>query len=195
MMVDNSYLLVHCVCCTKSLLTSHFDFLTKCYYYAFFFLLLPEMFIGFTKRIQSVSEGEVQPEEYIPITVNVSTNRMSEINYNVYFQYQDVTSSAIVEPLSSNESIEYDALFGERLDLNEPILELQEIKAGQTSTSIQLLIFNDLIPEEEECFTLRILPVDVVGLRNLPECNENGDSFFCEHTICIIDDDGKYKDD
>ena len=148
------------------------------------------MVIGFTERIQSVSEGEVQPEEYIPITVNVPTNRISEINYNVYFRYQDVTSSAKVEPLSSNDS-EYDALFGERLDSNKPIEELQEIEAGRTSTSIQLLIFNDLIPEEEECFTLRIVPAN--SPRNRPECNEHGDSFFCEHTICIIDDDGKYK--
>ena len=151
------------------------------------------MFIGFTERKQTLSEGEAQPEEVIPITVNVSTNRISEVNYNVYFRYQDVTSSAIVEPLSSNESIEYDALFGERLDSSEPIQELQEIEAGRTSISIQLLIFNDLIPEEEECFTLRIVPVHVVSLRNRPECNEHGDSFFCEHTICIMDDDGKYK--
>ena len=147
------------------------------------------MFIGFTGRKQTLSEGEAQPEEIIPITVNVSTNRISELNYNVYFRYQDVTSSAIVEPLSSNESIEYDALFGERLDSNKPIEELQEIEAGRTSTSIQLLIFNDLIPEEEECFTLRIIPADSLH----PECNEHGDSFFCEHTICIMDDDGKYK--
>ena len=150
-----------------------------------------DMFIGFTERIQTVSEGEVQPEEYIPITVNVSTNRISEINYNVYFRYQDVTSSAIVEPLSSNESIEYDALFGERLDSNKPIEELQEIRSGQTSTSIQIKILNDLIPEKKECFTLRILSANSPRIR--PECNEHGKTFFCEHTICIIDDDGKYK--
>ena len=149
------------------------------------------MFIGFTERIQTVSEGEVQPEEYIPITVDVSTNRISELNYNVYFRYQDVTSSAIVEPLGFS-NVEYDALFGEQLDSNEPIQELRQIKSGQTSTSIQLMIFNDIIPEEEECFTLRILSADIPGVRELSECNENGDSFFCEHTICIIDDDGKY---
>ena len=146
------------------------------------------MFIGFTERKQTVSEGEAQPEEFISITVNVSIDRISEIDYNVFFRYQDVTSSAIVEPLSSND-VEYDALFGERLDSDEPIQELQEIEAGRTSTSIQLLIFNDLIPEEEECFTLRIIPADSLH----PECNEHGDSFFCEHTICITDDDGKYK--
>ena len=147
------------------------------------FLLLVVMFIGFTERIQTVSEGEAQPEEFISITVNVSTNRISEINYAVSFQYQDVISSAIVEPLSSND-VEYDALFGEQLDSDEPIQELREISPGQISTSIQLLILNDFIPEEEECFTLRIRPAYI-------PCNENGDSFFCEHTICIIDDDGK----
>ena len=139
-----------------------------------------------------MSEGEAQPEEFISITVNVSKNRISEINYTVYIQYQDVISRAIVEPLSSND-VEYDALFGERLDSNKPIEELQEIRPGQNSTSIHLKILNDLIPEEEECFTLRIL-LEYVLFGDLPECNENGD-FFCEHTICIIDDDGKYKDD
>ena len=73
------------------------------------------MLIGFTERIQTVSEGETQPEEFISITVNVITNRISELNYTVYIQYQDFVSTAIVEPLSSND-VEYDALFGERLD-------------------------------------------------------------------------------
>ena len=147
------------------------------------------MLIGFAERIQTVSEGEAQPEEIIPITVNVSTNRISELNYTVYIQYQDVISRAIVEPLSSNDS-EYDVLFGERLDSNGQIQELQEIRPGQNSTSIQLLIFNDLISEKEECFTLRI-QADDPSLRSLPKCNENGDSFFCAHIICIIDDDGE----
>ena len=149
------------------------------------------MLIGFTERIQTVSEGEAQPEEIIPITVNVSTNRISELNYTVYFRYQDVTSSAIVVPLSSND-VEYDALFGERLDSNEPIQAFQKKRPGQNSTSIELMIFNDIIPEEEECFTLRMQANDP-SLWSWPKCNEQGDSFFCEHTICIIDDDGKYK--
>ena len=149
------------------------------------------MLIGFTERIQTVSESEAQPEEHISITVDVSTNRISELNYTVYIQYQDIISRAIVEPLSSNDS-EYDALFGERLDSNGQIQELQEIRPGQNSTSIQLWIFNDLIQEEEECFTLRI-QADDPSLRSLPKCNENGDSSFCAHTICIIDDDGEFK--
>ena len=153
--------------------------------------LLLGILIGFTERIQTVSEGEAQPEEFISITVNVSTNRISEVNYTVYFRYQNVISSAIVEPLSSNDS-EYDVLFGEQLDSNGQIQELQEIRPGQNSASIQLLILNDLLPEEEECFTLRI-QADDPSLRSLPKCNDQGDSFFCEHTICIIDDDGKYK--
>ena len=148
------------------------------------------MLIGFTETIQTVSESEAQPEEFVSITVNVSTNRISELNYTVHIQNQDVISSTIVEPLSSNDS-EYDALFGERLDSNGQIQELQEIRPGQNSTSIQLLIFNDLIPEGEECFTLRI-QANGPNLRSLPKCNENGDSSFCAHMICIIDDDGKF---
>ena len=60
--------------------------------------------------------------------------------------------------------------------------------------STDALIRNDIIPEEIECYTIRIFPVDVPGRCELFTCNEDNagaDSYFCEHTICIEDDDGK----
>ena len=55
-------------------------------------------------------------------------------------------------------------------------------------------IRNDFIPEEKECFTIRIIQVDVPGRKELFTCKEDNagaDSYFCDHTICIEDDDGR----
>ena len=58
-------------------------------------------------------------------------------------------------------------------------------------------IRNDFNPEGIECYTLRIFPVGVPGRRELFTCNEfedgvGADNCFCEHTICIEDDDGEF---
>ena len=93
-------------------------------------------------------------------------------------------------------SIIYDATFGVRVNLNYPIRESRDLLPGERTISppLQTDIRNDLIPEEIECYTIRIVPVDVPGRRELFTCyedNAGADSYFCEHTICIEDDDGK----
>ena len=152
------------------------------------------MVIGFSERIQSVSESEVQPEGFIPITINVSTLRVSESSHPLVIRYQMIDSVAIVETLINSKDVEFDALYG-IYDSGSSIEEYSDIVPGQTSTSLHVMVYNDLIPEEEECFTLRILPVDVPGARTHFTCTEGNpddlSSFFCEHTICIEDDDGK----
>ena len=53
------------------------------------------------------------------------------------------------------------------------------------------------IPENEECYAIQISPIDIPGLRELFMCDFVDKSstppmsFFCEHTICIANDDGK----
>ena len=64
-----------------------------------------------------------------------------------------------------------------------------------TIPPLTAFIRDDLRPENEECFTIRILPVDVLGRRELFSCNDDdsgADNYFCEHTICIEDDDGRF---
>ena len=43
--------------------------------------------------------------------------------------------------------------------------------------------------------SIRIFPVDIPGRRELFTCNEDvvgADNYFCEHTICIEDADGRF---
>ena len=150
-----------------------------------------DMVIGFTERIQSISESEVQPEGFIPITINVSTLRVSESSHPLVIRYQMVGSVAIVEPLIYPKEVQFDALYGSHDNGSSTIEEYRDI----VPASLQVMVYNDLIPEEQECFTLRIIPVDAPGIRTPLICSEGNQddlsSFFCEHTICIQDDDGK----
>ena len=83
---------------------------------------------------------------------------------------------------SSTLSLEY---------IGQPPLLNEGLSRGETSTSFEVL--NDIIPEEQQCLTIRISPVNFAGKNKLEmfSCNEQGPSYFCEHTICIEDDDGK----
>ena len=57
-------------------------------------------------------------------------------------------------------------------------------------------IRDDRRPEDEDCFTLRVLPVDVPGRCELFTCNEDDSgaiNYFCQTEICIEDDDGRFR--
>ena len=146
------------------------------------------MVIGFTSRSQTVSEGDSLGADVFPITINVAANRISEREHFLLLRYQEVISLATVGPFSRFGN--FDSNFGEG-QVGEPPEHFTDLLPGQSSTSFEVYIYNDFIPEEQECFSIRISPVDVVGRRELFECNEQGPSYFCEHTICIEDDDGK----
>ena len=149
------------------------------------------MLIGFTERVQRVSESEVKPGEFISITINISASRMPEINHALSVRYQMIDSVAIVEPLLNYTDTQYDALFGFR-ESSSIIQESIEVRAGQNSTSlnVMVMVYNDLIPEEDECFTIRIF--SETPHRQFFVClGDIADSFFCEYTICIEDDDSK----
>ena len=94
--------------------------------------------------------------------------------------------------MSNTSYAQFDALFGEG-EVGQPPLLNEGLSRGETSTSFEVLIYNDIIPEEQQCLTIRISPVNVAGKnkREMFSCNEQGPSYFCEHTICIEDDDGK----
>ena len=139
------------------------------------------MKIGFTSPSQTVSESTAL------LTIEIVSNRLSELEHTFDILYQDISSVAVVGPLD-NRSTEFDALYGYRI--NQSIQQDGSLPAGQNSTSLQILIHNDPSPEQQECFTIRIVPMDVSSGFS---CNELGPSYFCEHAICIEDDDGKFK--
>ena len=153
------------------------------------------MIIGFTQRTQRVSESMALPgEESFPLPIHVATLRTAEREYPMYFRVQGASSLAIVEPTGAMVDPLYDATFGKRDTIRDPIEVFFVLEALQDTISpLTTFIRNDRRPEYEECFTIRILPGDIPGNHVLFSCYDDyygEDNYFCEHTICIMDDDG-----
>ena len=154
------------------------------------------MVIGFTQRIQTVCENEALPgEDLISIEIGVATLRTAEREHPMVFRLQS-DGTAIVEPGNDIQNQLLDALFGIRPESDAPIQEEFDLEPlVAVIPSLPVDIRNDLRPEKEECFTIRIFPVDVPGRRELFDCNEDEEgatNFFCETTICICDDEGRF---
>ena len=151
------------------------------------------MVIGFTQRIRTVSEGAVPGVDFFQLQINVSSLRPAERRHPMVLRLLESWTNATVETLTSASNV-FDATFGHREDPRYPIEEHRDLPLGETTVSpLQIAIRNDLIPEETECFTIRVIPVDHVGRKELFTCyedNAGADSYFCDHTICVEDDDG-----
>ena len=158
------------------------------YQYLLHFIAL---FIGFTQRSQTVSEGSSGAVDIFSIGIDIAVSRTTEREYRMMFILEQ-NSTAIVEPSTAISRADFDAAFG----TGSPTMELRDLREGRNAIFPPLTssINNDFIPEEEECFTIRIFPIDSQGSFL---CNDDDDadavSFFCNHTICIQDDDGKCK--
>ena len=64
---------------------------------------------------------------------------------------------------------------------------------SQEAVSSLTAIRNDFRPEYEECYSIQISPIDLkeVFMCDFVDTSSTPPmSFFCEHTICIEDDDG-----
>ena len=151
------------------------------------------MIIGFTERRQTVSEDEVpEGDDTVRLQVNVATLRISEREHQMIFRVLESISTAIVEPLTPANQ-DFDALFGFRDNTDDPITGEFSLFPGEMSVSpLSIFIINDFVPEDDECFTIRILAADIPGRRELFSCGEHDNNYHCEHTICIVDDDGKF---
>ena len=159
------------------------------------------MIIGFTERRRTVSEGIVpEGEDEFRLTYNVSALRTSERDHLMTIRLLEGSSTATVntrlELRDPDVLRNNDAIFGAERKENDPIEESRQVPLGSTKLLRDLTTFirGDFNAEDEECYTLRILPDDVPGVRELFTCNNdqaNATNYFCEHEICIIDDDGK----
>ena len=114
----------------------------------------------------------------------------------MYFRVQEASSSAIVEPIGEVVDQLYDARFGTRDTIRDPIEVFFVLEALQDTISpLTTFIRNDLRPEYEECFTICIIPGDIPGNHVLFSCYDDyygEDNYFCQHTICIGNDDGRF---
>jgi hypothetical protein len=91
----------------------------------------------------------------------------------------------------------FDARFGNRENPDDPIIETFILEKEMNSiVPLRTTVINDFIPEEKECYSIGIFPIDVPGRRELFECNDDADmadNYFCEHTICIENDDDPFE--
>ena len=156
------------------------------------------MVIGFTKRRWIEYENMTLPgENSFTINIPVDTLRTAERVHPMLFRLQMSSgpNSAIVNPIIEETNEDFDAIFGSRMSVGAPIIQEFDLVAEMdTIEPLVISIINDFIPEEEECFTIRIFPIDVPGRRELFVCNEDGSNatnHFCEITVCIKDDDGR----
>ncbi|CAI8050963.1 Extracellular matrix protein 3, partial [Geodia barretti] len=147
------------------------------------------MIIGFAIKSQTISENEVPGMDIFPLLIEVGTLRTAEREHRIIFRHKESSSTATVEPLASYAK--YDAIFGTREQPGDPLTEKFDLLPEHDTPLLSTFIRNDLHREEDECYTIQILPVDIPGRRELFKCNDSADAdnYFCEHTICIVDDD------
>ena len=153
------------------------------------------MVIGFTERRRTVSEGLFPDSDEFPLQIDVATLRVSEREHRMLYRVLS-SGTATVVSLEFRDNLDYDARFG--TVQADPIEQRDLLLPGRDFiTPLPTAIRNDLIPEDEECYTIQISPIDIPGLRELFVCDFVDTSstppmsFFCEHTICIANDDGK----
>ena len=185
--IDNDRKYIHCL--QELINPSHFQ------------LFLPhyplEMIIGFDQRYSNVLENAGGTTDLSSISISVSSMRTSERDYKIVFRYQQSSNTAIVETFTNQSNPLYDALFGIRRDnglAGAPIVVTQILRLGNIMIpSVMTKVRNDIRPEDRECYTISIMTIDIEGVRESFTCNEddsNSTKFFCDHTICIFDDDG-----
>ena len=149
------------------------------------------MVIGFTQRIRTVSESS----DNFTINVDIATLSVSEKEQKMIFRLES-GGTATVEPFNNDTNPFLDALFGSRLDPHDPLEEFFSLEPLEDSIPpLRVTIVADFRAEAKECFTIRLIPVDIPGRREVFGCNEDGfgeDNYFCETTICIGDFDGRF---
>ena len=127
--------------------------------------------------------------------LELATLRVSEREHRMLFRLL-ATGTATVVSFASFLATDFDARFGDIE--SDPIEEMDFLNPGEdTVRPRRTQIMNDFIPEDEDCFTIQISPIDILGLRELFMCDfvdmstTPPTNYSCEHTICIKDDDGK----
>ena len=152
------------------------------------------MVIGFTQRRRTVSEDAGGFEDSFSLNIDVATLRTSEKDHYISYRLREDQSTAVVESLFGGLSLA-DARFGVRDNLGDPLEEFSNLDPGESELLfLSIFIVDDLEVENEECFTLRMyFPYSSETREAQKTCNEGHDAtdFFCQHTVCIEDNDGK----
>ena len=142
-------------------------------------------------------------EDFGEFHIDVHSKITSEVEYTIGFRHITVGAVATVETGDLFDLIfdeDFDARFGDRPNPNnarDPLETTRILEVGRLEPLRPLwtTIFSDLRDEGDECYIINIFIIDTVtsGGHVNYDCNENEDNpedFFCDHTICILDDDG-----
>ena len=158
------------------------------------------MIIGFTERQRTVSEGIVpEGDDEFRLTYDVAALRTSERDHLMTFRLLESSSTATVNTRQELGDVDVlrnnDAVFGDQREENKTIEVSLLLPLGKTTLLQDLPTFirADIKAEYDECYSIQIFADDVPGVRQLFTCNSeaNATNYFCEHEICITDDDGK----
>ena len=168
--------------------------------------LLPNLFfitamiIGFIRREQTVSETLRSGIEQYDLRVEIKSMLASEIDYELGVRVlgptqQTLSDQAIVEDFDDAPVFRRDATFGRREVIDDPrsnLISLRSLDRNETDVaSMTATIISDFLVEETECFDLSIYPINNEFMTEYFVSNDTA-SFFEKHTICILDDDGKF---
>ena len=136
-------------------------------------------------------------------SIDVHSRITSEVEYTIGFRHIQVGAVATVETGDFLDPIfdtDFDATFGDRPnpnDAGDPLETSRILQVGRLEPlrPLRTVIFPDIRLEEDECYIISIFIIDTEtgGGRVNYDCNENANNpedFFCDHTICILNDDG-----
>ena len=145
------------------------------------------MIIGFSQESQTVSESGGY--DYFKVEIPVSSQKVSEQYHIIAFRYLEPSSNATTVGYNGYNS-QYDAMFGN--EYNSVLADHRTLLQGNNllSTLFTTLIRNDFLIEDQECFVIVVLPGELNGYHQPYFCNDTL-GYYCKHTICIDDDDGK----
>ena len=152
------------------------------------------MIIGFKYR------NKIIIERFEILDIAVHSKIISELEYEIGFRHAQGRNpiEATVETGSSADptfNADFDARFGDRPDPNNPFNRLEAFRILQKGhleplAPLRAVIYSDFRPEGDECFTITIFTRDTGRDFMCNEDQDNPDDFFCDHTICILNDDG-----
>ena len=158
------------------------------------------MIIGFIRREQTVSETLRSGVAQYDIRVEIKSMLASEIDYELGVRVlgptqQTSSDQAVVEAFDEASVFRRDATFGSREIPNDSrsnlIVERRLDRNETDAASLTAIIISDFLVEETECFDLSIYPINTEFMTEYFVSNDTA-SFFEKHTICILDDDGKF---
>ena len=161
------------------------------------FIYSIEMFIGFTQRIQTVSESQApEGSGRFNTLLDVQAKIISEKQFQVNFIVLESGPNTEVE---ANNLVlgPPDALFGTREHAGSDITDIRSlvILNDTLHTPLEATIIDDFRIENLEFFTIEIAIPDSYYRDNF-ECGKDAaipppTGFFCRHTVYIVDDDGQ----